>query len=216
MDTDSFNRSNAHVIVDDDMNYLKLRGLKGKYKTTSQPDTSGKLLPLQHLLDKSNGKQNGSGEADLHVSISRSRIFCFSAHEKEAAISNARSYAEHLSLRNAKDEERFLGNLAYTLGERRSRHDWSCLIVTNKKSQLVDRLNEGVKPVKRLSEVPRLGFVFSGQGAQWWGMSRELLSYPVFLEVLQAAEDILTKFGCTWSLIGKLTPTFLDSLLNRF
>jgi acyl transferase domain-containing protein len=51
---------------------------------------------------------------------------------------------------------------------------------------------------------PRIGFVFNGQGAQWYAMGRELLhSYPMFHSAIVRAEQSLKTCGAPWSLIGK-------------
>jgi acyl transferase domain-containing protein len=194
--------SNVHAIIDDAHNYLRLRGLKGKHWTVAQPT----ILTTQRLVNGFGNKQNGIEKEVLHESTQRPRIFPFAAHEKEAVIATARAYAQHLSSRIEKDEEMFLDNLAYTLGERRSRLPWGCFVIASSKSELEDRLNEKVlKPIRKLNGLPRLAFVFSGQGAQWWRMGRELLSYPVFSDAINAAEAALSKFGSSWSLLGKFT-----------
>ena len=60
-----------------------------------------------------------------------------------------------------------------------------------------------MKPT-RSGEPARLGFVFTGQGAQWFAMGRELLdAYPTFRATLLEAERYLIELGATWSLTGK-------------
>jgi acyl transferase domain-containing protein/surfactin synthase thioesterase subunit len=45
---------------------------------------------------------------------------------------------------------------------------------------------------------PRLAFVFSGQGGQWWGMGRELLrEEPLFREMLEACAAVLDRLSGT-------------------
>ena len=60
-----------------------------------------------------------------------------------------------------------------------------------------------IKP-RRSSKRPRLGFVFTGQGAQWHAMGRELIDqYPVFKATLIEVERQLKSFGASWSLLGE-------------
>lgn len=55
-----------------------------------------------------------------------------------------------------------------------------------------------------------LGFVFTGQGAQWHAMGRELYhrhhgGYPVYKAALERADRCLRRLGAAWSLVEELT-----------
>jgi acyl transferase domain-containing protein/NADPH:quinone reductase-like Zn-dependent oxidoreductase len=55
---------------------------------------------------------------------------------------------------------------------------------------------------------PRLGFVFTGQGAQWWAMGRQLLDMsPLFRQSLERCDSILASLpdAPTWSIIQELS-----------
>lgn len=126
--------------------------------------------------------------------------------------SQFRAYAEHLASRAEKNENNFLDDLAYTLCERRSRLPWGCVVVAATKSELVEKLGApSIKAVRQFIDVTRLAFVFTGQGAQWWGMGRELLTYPAFSSVLEKADAAVKKLGASWSLLGK---SYLKPLLS--
>ncbi|CCF42156.1 hypothetical protein CH063_12229, partial [Colletotrichum higginsianum] len=56
------------------------------------------------------------------------------------------------------------------------------------------------------TEPLRIGFVFTGQGAQWWGMGRELYgAYPIYTAAIDRADECLRKLGAEWSLVEELS-----------
>ena len=63
----------------------------------------------------------------------------------------------------------------------------------------------------RSRSAPVISFVFTGQGAQWAGMGRELLGYPVFRTSLEQATKYMQGLGCTWSLISMYHMFYLFS-----
>ena len=61
------------------------------------------------------------------------------------------------------------------------------------------------KPARRGTDRPRIGMIFTGQGAQWNAMGRELMtSYPVYRKSINNAEAILKDLGADWSLSEEL------------
>lgn len=113
-----------------------------------------------------------------------------------------RSYFERLSL-NADTEDSFLENLSHTLNSRRTSLLWKSFVVANSLTQLKNRAPS--IPVQSKLK-PRLAFIFTGQGAQWYAMGRELLIYPVFKSSLLKAQKCLGEFGCDWLLLGNIFP----------
>ena len=58
-------------------------------------------------------------------------------------------------------------------------------------------------------------FVFTGQGAQWWGMGQQLLvSEPVFRDMVQRIDDLLKPLA-GWSLIEEMNRGEEDSKIDR-
>ncbi|RDA91337.1 hypothetical protein CP533_0018 [Ophiocordyceps camponoti-saundersi (nom. inval.)] len=47
-------------------------------------------------------------------------------------------------------------------------------------------------------------FVFTGSGAQWFSMGRELLAYHVFRDSLAASAALLKEMGCEWDLMDEM------------
>lgn len=126
----------------------------------------------------------------------------WSAADEEGLSRLATCYSQHFSRLSLSDEETntYLGNLAYTLNTRRSFFSWKSFAVVNSLAQL-EELNLW-KPVQTVA-LPRLAYIFTGQGAQWYAMGRELLIYPVFKHSLLSAEDFFQSLGCDWLLLGK-------------
>lgn len=98
-----------------------------------------------------------------------------------------------------------MGNLAYTLGQRRSFFPWRIAISAISSFALISTLSSAdLVPVREV-EAPRVGFVFTGQGAQWHAMGRELLAqYPIFRAAIQAADKCLEKLNSPFSITGLL------------
>jgi len=87
--------------------------------------------------------------------------------------------------------------LTYTLGARRNHHSYRLTIAARSTDELVQELqgfSSGQTGTRvrtsftpRPEHPPRIAFVMSGQGPQWWGMGRELMqNEPVFREALEA------------------------------
>ncbi|KAK7756046.1 Type I Iterative PKS [Diatrype stigma] len=100
-----------------------------------------------------------------------------------------------------------LRDLAYTLSERRSVMPWRFSSVATTQQELVEALGKASQSpdaVSRISPEVKIGFVFSGQGAQWAGMGRELLADPVFHDSIHQSNQILAELGSSWDLLEEL------------
>jgi acyl transferase domain-containing protein len=61
----------------------------------------------------------------------------------------------------------------------------------------------------------RLAFVFTGQGAQWWGMGRELLQQdPLFRETVERCDELFSQRS-GWSLLEELVRSEDSSRINE-
>ena len=49
----------------------------------------------------------------------------------------------------------------------------------------------------------KIGFVFTGQGAQWVNMGKELLAFPTFERSIIEEGVFLKKLGSNWKVRGK-------------
>ena len=97
-----------------------------------------------------------------------------------------------------------MSNVAYTLGQRRSLMQWRLGISATSSFELVQALNSGKISPSRETEPLRIGYVFTGQGAQWSAMGRELYDqYPIFASTIDECDRYLTSIGAPFSLTGK-------------
>ncbi|KAJ5762185.1 uncharacterized protein N7511_005567 [Penicillium nucicola] len=152
----------------------------------------------------------------------RPRIFVLSAKDKHALEIMRNHLFEYLTTINTQGWEHNLDKLAFTLGEKRSRFPWTLACVASTLEALVASLDRTMPQIQpsiapaRSSRVPRLGFVFTGQGAQWYAMGRELIGlYPVFRDTLIRAQEYLYEFGVPWSLIEELMRSESSSHINE-
>lgn len=150
-------------------------------------------------------------EADSDSSLPQSnKLIVLSANDKVSLETMMKQIGIYLEQRPEVFQNDLMSNVAYTLGQRRSLMQWRVAIPTTSSINLIQALNSGKVVPAREAEAPRIGFVFTGQGAQWHAMGRGLYEqYPVFATAIDACEKSLTSFGATFSLIGKLTSFFI-------
>lgn len=69
----------------------------------------------------------------------------------------------------------------------------------------MEELLAAVPPSGGSKEGPRLGFIFTGQGAQWARMGMELHQYDIFQSSLESAEAVFREqLKCLWSVIEEM------------
>lgn len=146
---------------------------------------------------------------DSHSSTvaEESLVFTVSARHSAGVVAMNKQLAKFIRDAEAHHRQISPTDLAHTLTARRSRFQWTTAVRAGSLLELASRLEMSDRtPVRTGPKPPRIGFVFSGQGAQWYGMARELLSsYDVFASAIEQADGILrNEYGASWSLYGKL------------
>ena len=209
-----FGGANAHAVLDDAFNYLHLRALHGKHNTREVPPSS--LSPTRiasHTDEVLNDDHTILPEK--HVAKPKSRLFVWSAAEESGLKRLATAYSHYLrSVPSPVDQTAIIADLAYTLSEKRSHLQWRASVAALSIDDLLQTLERGFMTTTRSSHGLKLGFVFTGQGAQWCAMGRELLDYPVFRRSLKDAELYLRSLGCTWLLVGMLSFRLFSTLTD--
>lgn len=129
----------------------------------------------------------------------RGRLLLISAHSPQALAGMARASRTFLQS-DADGGAANLDDVCYTAAARRTHHAHRLALAFRSRSELADGLGAfldgaerlGVRAGKTRRRPPKVAFVFSGQGVQWAGMSRELLAQePVFRAAVEACDALL-------------------------
>ncbi|KAH8689590.1 hypothetical protein BGW36DRAFT_330426 [Talaromyces proteolyticus] len=215
-----FGGSNSHIVLDDALHYLKDRSLVGNHCTISPPSVSMANSSATAI----DGTANGNGTVHLENGMNRSSTAHGTSHLLNGSVkantplnllpkllvwtsADENAVKRTIQTHMAFYEEKVSGNpamvdrLAFTLASRRSHMLWRTFAVIMNSPE-VDQKISPAKPVRSSAE-SGLGFVFTGQGAQYVSMGWDLIQYPIFAETLSKIEDIYRSIGCQWSIFGE-------------
>ncbi|AEO68274.1 polyketide synthase [Thermothielavioides terrestris NRRL 8126] len=142
------------------------------------------------------------------------RLFILSANSRASLTAMIQSHRDWVEQR----DEVPLADLSYTLCQRRSLLPWRFSCVAQDRDSLLEALGQGLAspPKERVPAKPDVLFIFTGQGAQWAGMGRELLQAatpsPVFRDSIRASRDMLHSLGAAWDLEVELLREDSDKI----
>ncbi|MEO5913512.1 MAG: SDR family NAD(P)-dependent oxidoreductase [Luteolibacter sp.] len=216
--------------------HIDMKGLKLRVPTAleSFPENGKRLIAGVNSF--------GFGGANAHVILGEVPAF---ENQDQGPISADRSWPLVISARSEDAlkatagrladwiESHELGNgvspvlpkLTYTLGARRNHHAHRLTLVGSSSAEVSEELRgfatgEPVTVARisftpRPEFTPRIGFVMSGQGPQWWAMGRELMrKEPVFREVMEACEKAMRPHA-SFSLLEELNRDEADTKIQQ-
>ena len=114
-------------------------------------------------------------------------------------------------------------DFAYTVSKKRSHHKNRLTLVVNSKDQIVENLKQYAEGtfIPGMSdyllsdeETPKLTFVLTGMGPQWWEMGRELMEKePVFKMEIEKCDKIFRDYS-GWSIMEEMLKDEEDSRMT--
>lgn len=112
------------------------------------------------------------------------RLLVLSAKNSNSVQALAKRFAEYLEVGPDK-----LSDLAYTLANRRQKHPFGAFCVTYKERKL--QLSRITRPLQSTSP-PKVVWAFTGQGAQWAEMGKELIEgHPLARRRISELDEII-------------------------
>ncbi|KXH57054.1 fatty acid synthase S-acetyltransferase [Colletotrichum nymphaeae SA-01] len=199
--------TNAHAIVDDAASYLKSRAVVNGLHFT-------RAIGGHRELATDRGKFQSAAMAPRTMK----RLYPITSQDRNGLSRTKKALALYLKSQpvtslSEVQQINLLQDVAFTLSKKRSLFQWKTYAAASSSSvqdfaRVLEEKDASVAETLS-SSAPRLGFVFTGQGAQWPAMGMELFeTYDVFRDSIQSADAYLRdELGCQWSAIQELGET---------
>ena len=137
-------------------------------------------------------------EAGKYSTPTTPQLLIFSANHPESLRRMIENYEIYLT-----KSPQSLDDLSYTLGSRREHLLHRAFCVTSPGETLP------VSPAGKMTSVPEIALIFTGQGAQWPQMGASLIEdFPVFRETIRQLDKYLSTLtnGPQWTIEGNWHP----------
>ncbi|KAL2265959.1 hypothetical protein VTJ83DRAFT_5311 [Remersonia thermophila] len=161
-------------------------------------------------------KASAIGDESPEKAYQGRKLYVMTANDKATLTQVMKNLVVYLEQRPEFFQKDLTMNLAYTLGQRRSHLQWRAAVPALNTFELIEAINSDKFTPGKETEPLRIGFILTGQGAQWHAMGRELYEqYPVFTHSIQRADQCLFNNGADWSLIEELNRDAKTSRVNE-
>ncbi|KAL8660348.1 MAG: hypothetical protein Q9202_006619 [Teloschistes flavicans] len=147
---------------------------------------------------------NGDINGITHSRTPKKRLFVLSSHDQAGFQRQRNALVDYLDdLGPAVSSPEYLANLARTLARARSGFSWKATYVAESAVELCEQLRIEVTMGENAARVSnrassRIGWVFTGQGAQWARMGMEMMDRKVFRDSVATSAAFLRDMGCDW------------------
>ncbi|KAJ5901470.1 hypothetical protein N7495_001998 [Penicillium taxi] len=202
--------SNTHIVLDDAFNFLRLHQLNGNHNT----------IPTVSSARNGQTTQNITVHPETNIrkdvaDIDAPKLLVWSAAD-EAGIPRIQNvWGSFLSTKPIHNTTSFIQDLAHTLSTRRTHLPWKSFVIARPSDDLAS-LVKRFSPACHSLESPNIAMIFSGQGAQWYAMGRDLLYlYPTFMQGVEEAGKYLYTLGCKWNPVDELQKPDAETNVNR-
>jgi acyl transferase domain-containing protein/NAD(P)-dependent dehydrogenase (short-subunit alcohol dehydrogenase family)/acyl carrier protein len=160
------------------------------------------------IVEEMPGRQAAVSAAVAHADVEGPIVIPVSAKSPEGLKATAAALSAFVKTKPAS-----IRDIAYTSAVRRTHHSHRAAVVAASRTELCERLDAfvaGENPAGFASAThtgvtaPRLVFVFTGMGPQWWAMGRQLYqSEPVFRSAVQRCDEEFRAVA-GWSIVDAL------------
>ena len=215
-----FGGSNVHVIIEQAPEAIVNKGkLTNGHQNGELHDSETNANGIIHEEITPLDGATIQGKDSYHIPTDR-LLLTLSAADEDAAKCQLASICHYLETFPNATRQDLYQKLIYSL-QRRTQLQWRSALTVTGKDDLVQKIVAARIRPARAGKVPKISYVFTGQGAQWYvdfqmnfllhispvcrlGMGRELVyAYPIFEEVIARADMVLKGLVCPWSLSGK-------------
>jgi acyl transferase domain-containing protein len=185
--------------MDDAFHYLQYHSFNGNHNTVEHPPGFNHLDQL--ILEKQIRSPENRKEADTV----NPKLMILSSHDATGTFRQAEQLASYFEFKRADDTLNpcYIDDLAYTLNCKRSKLAYNSFAIADSSEDLIN-LTRRLSTVQKSISKPAVGFIFTGQGAQWAKMGEALLRYPIFSNRMREAEEYLLELGSEWNIRQEL------------